>query len=197
MVGAERLRNLPRIGKLGRTGNVKADRIGGDGFSHMAAHQRHDGRGIQPARKIGPERRVRTQSQAHRFVEFFAEGRHCFIEIGHVRRDARKRRGEIAAGPDAGAIDGHERARRHLGDPAKEGGRSRDIAIGEKLAQRILVEPVIHTGKIAQGLDLGGEGVKALAAGHEERLLTEGIARREQPACLGVPQQEGEHAVQP
>ncbi len=69
-----------------------------------------------------------------------------------------------------------------------------DVLVGEEVSKGGPVH--VRASQLEQGLDLGSERQSIRDFTVEERLDSESVARREQPALTGVPDGEGEHATQ-
>ena len=87
-------------------------------------------------------------------------------------------------------------AGRQLGDAAKDRPRMRHVLIGQVLVQRQRVDLPGHVRHLQQGLQLAGEQQPARLVTIDQRLFSQPIPGQQQLLPLGVPDGQGEHAVQ-
>ena len=72
----------------------------------------------------------------------------------------------------------------------------RDVLIGQVFIDRGRIDVARHAGNFEQALQLAGEEQPARLVAIDQRLFAQPIAAEDQPAAVGVPDGDGEHAVQ-
>ncbi len=93
------------------------------------------------------------------------------------------------------AIDG-QMARRQFAHALPDRARMRHVLVGQIFVQGLRVDMPRHAGDLQEALQLAGKQQSARLMAVDQRLLAQAIAGQKQQAALGVPQGEGEHAVQ-
>ena len=74
--------------------------------------------------------------------------------------------------------------------------RVRDVLIGQVLVDRRRVDLARQAGHLQQALQLAGEEQPARLVAIDERLFAQAVAAEHEAAAIGVPDGDGEHAVQ-
>ncbi len=87
-------------------------------------------------------------------------------------------------------------ARRQLGDAPEDRPRMRHVLVGQVIVQGLRVDLPRHAGHFQHALQLAGEQQPARLVPIDQRLLAQPVAGQEQLPPPGVPEGEGEHAVQ-
>ncbi len=72
----------------------------------------------------------------------------------------------------------------------------RHVLVGQIFVQGLRVDVPRHAGDLQEAFQLAGEQQPAGLVAIDQRLLAQAVAGQEQQAALGVPEGEGEHAVQ-
>ncbi len=196
VIGAVAPRHLAGIGRFVPPFVLETHRKGADIVFIQPRHQRDDAAGINPARQKRPERHVGNHPHPNRFLQTRDQllgnlvlG--CRTTIGELQLPIGARFGQLLA-----ALDLQAMARHQLADAAVDRARIGNIAEGEKLLDRLRVEPAIDVRMAQQRLELGGEQQQPALIHVIKRLLAEPVTGEEQRLAAAVPQGEGEHPIE-
>ena len=87
--------------------------------------------------------------------------------------------------------------RRQLPDAGEDRAVERDVAIGEKVRERIRIEARRETRQLQESLRLGGEGEPPGQGNVVQGLDPDAVAREEESLVARVPESQGEHPFDP
>ena len=148
-----------------------------------------------PPERERPQRHVRHHLAGHGAAERLAQRRRRLRVVGPGgSRGGRSlpvaRHGKLTVPPDQPVGGGK------APDGGEDRARRDDVLVGQELVEGVEVDLARHVRGHEQGLDLGREEQAARRARVVERLLARPVAGRHQRARAGVPQDQGEHAVE-
>ena len=206
VVGAKGARHGQGVGALVVGALVPADGEGLDRAVVVAGHERHDRGRVEAPREQRAQGHVGHEPAAHRGVEQLAHRVGGLVEArGEPGVGARGQAppahglqlGRRAARAEALGLHHQHVARGQLLRAHPGRARVRHRAEGKVVRQGLPVGRAVQARLVAQSLQLAGEG-DALPVGRPgQGLLPHPVPGQHQTARAGVPQREGEHALQP
>jgi hypothetical protein len=167
----------------------RARRLGG-----ALADGRHDGRRIDAAAQEGAVAHVGHQLPLHRGHDLGAQLLGQLVD----RRacELLSRRSAVAVRPGRAALEHEHPRRRQLRDAFEDRARRRHEAPGQHVLERHAVDPRSRHARREQRPDLRGGGEAAAVRPPVQRLDSEGIAGQHETVVGGIPEREGEDAVE-
>ena len=187
------------VGALVKLRILEGDRERAQRRIRVVANQGDDGRGIQAAAQVGTDRHVSTQLQAHGIDKQIAQRSNGVIE-----RRKRNRRAALGKAPVPVAGDGlatvflnrQQMPGRQAAYPFKNGIRLDRGPERQCLHQSKRIDAGLLRLNCMQRLDLGGEPEAPATSPVEQRANADAVAHQQQAAALGIPQCNGELAVE-
>ena len=194
---------VDRLKPLGRQPGVaglvifrhgEADGERPQGAAGKLPHEAHDDRRIDAAGEERPQRHVALQAGLDR------RGKPAAEQPGVLAPRQRLFDAEVGlpVGPDLQPVVAVncQVARRQFADALPDCPRVGHVLVGQVFIKGLRVDVPRHAGDLQDALQLAGEEQPAGLVAIDQRLLAQPIAGQEEKAALGVPEGEGEHAVQ-